>query len=305
MPRLKNLVSARQLNIKFVDEILKQAAKMESAVKAGKILKDLSGKIVACIFFEPSTRTRLSFETAVLRLGGQVISMENGSVSSSAFKGESLHDTIKIVQNYVDAIVMRHPVDGSAKIAAEVATVPLINAGDGANQHPSQALLDIYTVYKKFHRLNNLKFAIGFDPKHSRTEKSFCELLLLFGKNEFTFICPKALEPPKELLKKITAAGATFKITQKLEDGLNKDIFYTNRLQEERFSSKGEFERLRHQFRLTRGMLKNKKVLIMNPLPRIDEMEPEVDQLPNAIFFEQAKNGLFVRMAILKMLLGK
>ncbi len=299
---MKNLISVSQLKKADVQRILALAEKIEKSKKQNKVRESLKNKVVACLFFEPSTRTRLSFETAALRLGARVVSMENGSESSSAFKGESITDTIKIVNGYADFIVMRHPKDGSAEIAAKAAKVPFINAGDGGNQHPTQALLDAYTIWKKFKRLSNLRLAFGFDPKHSRTIKSLCQILSLYDNNSFTFICPKQLDPPKEFLDKLKKSGVQYKIERDLEKVLDSDILYLNRLQGERFASKKEFEQLRHKYTLRAAMLKGKKSLIMNPLPRIDEMEEKVDDLPNAIYFEQAHNGLYVRMALLQML---
>lgn len=255
--------------------------------------------MVACLFFEPSTRTRLSFEAAILKLGGQVLSMENGSVSSSAFKGESLEDTTRVVQNYVDCIVVRHPQDGSVSKMAEVASVPIINAGDGGNQHPTQALLDLYTIKKSCGRLDNLRVAFGFDPKYSRTIKSAAALLALYPKNKLTFIYPKGLEPDPNFIKALQKSGATVSLSNKVEDGCDGDVFYTNRLQQERFKSKAQFEKLRKIMTLKPAHLKGKKVVVLNPLPRIDEVDPAVDSMPNALYFDQPKNGLYVRAALL------
>ena len=299
---MRNLISVKQLNKKEIENILDEAAKMEKSLKSRKKLNLLFGKVVACLFFEPSTRTRLSFEAAVLRLGGQVISMENGGVSSSVFKGESIEDTIRIVQSYADVLIMRHPQNGAAEQAVKVAKVPFINAGDGGNQHPTQGLLDLYTIKKRLGRLDNLSLAMGFDPKHSRTIKSLCELLSMYKNNEIIFICPKELDQPKNILLDLKKRGLKISVKRNLEEVLDVDILYLNRLQNERFSSQKEFEKLRHKYCLTAKMIKNKKALVMDPLPRIDEITQDVDELPNAIYFEQAQNGLYIRMALLSML---
>ena len=298
---MKNLVSVSQLDKNSLAKIMSLAKKMEDAVKRGRVKESLKSKVVACLFFEPSTRTRLSFETAALKLGAKVVSMENGSESSSAFKGESITDTMEMVNCYADLIIMRHPKDGIAEIAAGAAKPGFINAGDGGNQHPSQALLDFYTIWKRFGRFSNLEVAFGFDPKHSRTIKSLCKLLSLYPGNTFHFVCPKQLDPSPEFLKFLKSRKTKFSVVRDLSQVLGSDILYLNRLQNERFKSQAEFEKLRHKFCLTAKMLKGKKALVMNPLPRIDEMEPAVDKTPNAIYFEQAQNGLYVRMALVEM----
>ncbi|MDE2312450.1 MAG: aspartate carbamoyltransferase, partial [Patescibacteria group bacterium] len=183
---ISHILEAKQFSRPQIEALLAASAKMEQALKRGQKLNHLSGKVVACLFFEPSTRTRLSFEAAALRLGGQVISMESGLVSSSAFKGESLEDTMRMVQSYADCVVVRHPRAGAVQDMATVAAVPVINAGDGGNQHPTQALLDLYTIKKELGRLHNLNIAFGFDPKHSRTIRSLALLLTHFSGNRFT-----------------------------------------------------------------------------------------------------------------------
>jgi len=217
-------------------KILESAGKMEKALSKGKVPQKLAGKIVACLFFEPSTRTRLSFETAALRLGGQVIDMENGSVSSSAFKGESISDTTKIVSGFADLIVMRHPQDGFAELAAAVSPVPVINAGDGGNQHPTQSLLDLYTIKKEAGRLRDLTFAMVGDLLYGRTIHSTLTMLSLYPGNKFIFVAPKQLKLPqkyKDLLKK---RKNSFVETEDLAEGLKQaDVVYMTRVQKERF----------------------------------------------------------------------
>ncbi len=300
-----HILSASQFSITDLEEILDSAAEMERQCQSGKVEKILADKVVACMFFEPSTRTRLSFETAALKLGAGVITGESAAENSSAHKGESIEDTTRMVCNYADALVMRHPKAGAADAAVKVATKPVINAGDGGNQHPSQALLDLYTIKKSLGRLDNLKVAFGFDPKHSRTIRSLALLLTHYKNNQFTFICPEALNPSADVLEDLKLRGAQFEISDSLKNFGEFDVFYANRLQEERFSDRAEFEKLRKHFVITKSLADGTKTLIMDPLPRIDEIEIAVDSLSNAIYFQQAQNGLYVRMALFKRVFEK
>jgi aspartate carbamoyltransferase catalytic subunit len=301
---MKHILFASQFNKEEIEKILERATIMEKECKEEKVKKILADKIVACIFFEPSTRTRLSFETAALKLGAQVISAENAAANSSSFKGESIEDTTRMVQSYADIFVMRHPKEGMAVRAAKVAKKPVINSGDGGNEHPTQALLDLYTIKKHLGRLDNLNIAFGFDPKHSRTIRSLALLLTLFKNNRFTFICPPALNPTPEFLEDLKKRGANFQLTEDLATFKEFDIFYANRLQGERFEDKNEYEKYRKTLVITKDLVEGTKTLIMDPLPRIDEIEIPVDDLPNAIYFDQAQNGLYVRMALLVHVLG-
>jgi aspartate carbamoyltransferase catalytic subunit len=304
---LKHVLSASQFNKALIDKILQGAGKMESALQKGNVPQKLAGKIVACLFFEPSTRTRLSFETAVLRLGGQLIDMESGSLSSSAFKGESVTDTIKIVSGFADLIVIRHPEDGSAEQAAFVSPVPIINAGDGGNQHPTQSLLDLYTIKKETGRLQNLMVAMVGDLLYGRTIHSTLTMLSLYPNNKFIFVAPKQLKLPqkyKDLLKKRKCG---FVETENLSEGLKQaDAIYMTRVQKERFASKAEYEKLKLAYVFDKKALRQikKNAVILHALPRVGEIAEEVDKDPRAAYFRQAKNGLYVRMALLVYALG-
>jgi len=304
---MKHILSAGQFNKALIEKILESAGKMEKALSKGKVPQKLAGKIVACLFFEPSTRTRLSFETAALRLGGQVIDMENGSVSSSAFKGESISDTTKIVSGFADLIVMRHPQDGFAELAAAVSPVPVINAGDGGNQHPTQSLLDLYTIKKEAGRLRDLTFAMVGDLLYGRTIHSTLTMLSLYPGNKFIFVAPKQLKLPqkyKDLLKK---RKNSFVETEDLAEGLKQaDVVYMTRVQKERFSSKAEYEKLKLAYVFDKKALRQikKSAVILHALPRVGEIAEEVDKDPRAAYFRQAKNGLYVRMALLEYALG-
>jgi len=301
---MKNIISASQFEKKDLEKILARARIMEKEYKSGKVKKLLKNKIVACIFFEPSTRTRLSFEAAALRLGAQVISAENAMQDFSVYKGESIEDTTKMLCNYADIVIIRHPKEGLVDRAASVAKKTIINAGDGGNQHPTQALLDLYTIKKHLGRLDNLNIAFGFDPKHSRTIRSLALLLTHFKNNHFTFVCPEVLNPSPKFLEDLKKRGANFKLTDNLSKFKEYDIFYANRLQGERFEDQKEFEKYRKMLTIDKSLVQGSKTLIMDPLPRIDEIENAVDDLPNAIYFDQAQNGLYVRMALLLYVLG-
>lgn len=299
----RHLTSTKQLTKSDIDAILVVAQKMEKIVESGgsDLLK---GKVLASLFYEPSTRTRLSFESAALRLGCSVITAE-GIQFSSMFKGETIEDTITMASQYADLIVMRHPEAGSADKAARVSSVPFINAGDGAAQHPTQALLDILTIQKEMGRLENLTVAFATDPLHSRTIKSLALILGHYKPKSYIFISPESLQPDKDFLAEIASHNIPYTITKEFDAMHDADILYMNRLQEERFDDHEEFERLRKKYILTADMLKGSKTLIMDPLPRVDEIDVSVDALPNAAYFRQVRNGLYVRMALLAMLLGK
>ena len=297
---MNHILSGKQFTEKnLLNKIFAKASEFEQAMGGAGMPKALEGKIVATLFFEPSTRTRLSFEAAALRLGAQVISVENAKASSSNVKGESLEDTIRMVNAYADLVVLRHPEAGSLERAAKVSSTPVINAGDGGNEHPTQALLDLYTIKKELGRLENLKVAFGFDPKHSRTIRSLAKLLAIFPNNTFTFISPKGLEPLPDLLEELKALGSKVEFLNSISGIGSADVIYVNRLQEERFENALEFEKNRKLFVLKPEHLENSKAVVLDPLPRVDEIDISVDTLTNAKYFEQVKNGLYVRAALL------
>ena len=265
----------------------------------------LAGKVIACLFFEPSTRTRLSFEAAVNRLGARVIGFPDAK-NTSVTKGETLEDTIKIVSNYVDMIVMRHPQEGAATIAAGVSPVPVVNAGDGSNQHPTQTLLDMYTIRQTQGRLDNLKINMVGDLKYGRTVHSLSEAMSDFSP-EFVFTAPDELKMPSKYLKFLDEKHIPYDETDSLEAHLNDcDILYMTRVQQERFPSKEDYDRVKNVYELTASMLSGVKpnMKILHPLPRITEIATDVDDTPYAYYFEQARNGMYVRMAVIAYLLG-
>ena len=304
---MKNIISANQFTKDEVEKILSRAEIMEQGVKSGKAEKLLKDKIVACIFFEPSTRTRLSFETAALKLGAQVISAENAMENSSAHKGETIEDTTKILCSYADIIVIRHPKAGTLDAAAKVATKPLINAGDGANQHPTQGFLDLYTIKKEQGRLTNLNIGFGGDLLNSRTLRSLLPFLRFYEGNKFYFISPKELELPREFIRGLKENGVNFEELRSLEEKLPElDVLYMTRVQKERFPDEVSYNKVKDLFIFKKEHLKTLKqsAIIMHPLPKINEIEVEVDADPRAAYFRQAENGLYVRMALLCYALG-
>ena len=308
MPSLKgkDILHGNQFLKKEIDAIIRTAAQMERELKRKSSLNLLKGKILVTLFFEPSTRTRLSFEAAMQRLGGGVISM--GSVeSSSVAKGETLTDTAQTVAQYADVIVIRHPRMGSAKEVADAVSIPVINAGDGAGQHPTQALLDLYTIRKELGTLKNLKIALVGDLKNGRTVHALVEVLSHFGVH-FCFVAPSLLRMPGEITERMKQKGCEVIETDDLAMAASKsDLVYMTRIQKERFADLSEYEKVKGSYIIDREFLDRlkKKITILHPLPRVDEIHPEVDSYPGAAYFRQMRNGVFVRMALLAMILGK
>jgi aspartate carbamoyltransferase catalytic subunit len=275
----------------------------------------LEGKVVASLFFEPSTRTRLSFETAINRLGGRIIGFSDAG-SSSVSKGETLHDTTRMVSNYADLIVMRHPLEGSARYAAEVSGVPVINAGDGPSEHPSQALLDLYTIRKELKiegPVAGLRIAMVGDLKYGRTVHSLSKLLCLYKNIHFTLVAPKELGMPAEIVDQLRSAGHTVVETDNMEEGLhNNDTVYLTRIQEERFADQKEADLYRGRFRMNQNIYTSHckpNTVIMHPLPRdsraeANELDIDLNQNPNLAIFRQTDNGVVIRMALFALALG-
>ncbi|MBP7114669.1 MAG: aspartate carbamoyltransferase [Candidatus Peribacteraceae bacterium] len=302
-PPFTHLTSTKQLSRADTEEILRVAAEMETIRGKGK--SDLlKGKVLASLFYEPSTRTRLSFETAMLRLGGDVLTAE-GIQFSSLYKGETIEDTMEMVGQYADIIAMRHPDQGSADKAAAASKVPFINAGDGPGQHPTQALLDLYTINSERGKVDGLKIAMVGDLRYGRTVHSLSYLLGLYENISFTLIAPKELTMPEKVTSFLQEKNIPYEEHDDIEAGLDCDFLYMTRVQQERFADKSEYERLKLKYVLTAQQLKGKTVKIMHPLPRVGEISTDVDALPNAVYFRQAGNGVPVRMALLAMLLKK
>ncbi len=297
----RSLVSITDYNQDEMLQILDLAAEFEK--KPNQHI--LGGHVVATLFFEPSTRTRLSFESAVNRLGGRIIGFSDSS-SSSVSKGETLKDTILTVSNYSDLIVMRHPLEGSAKYASEVAPVPIINAGDGAHQHPTQTLLDMYSIRKTQGRLNNLRICMVGDLKYGRTVHSLLIALADFNP-VFVFIAPDELKMPQEYKLLLDSKGIEYYEYKDIADNMDDaDIIYMTRVQKERFSDPLEYEKVKNVYILRNNMLENTKpnMRILHPLPRVNEINYDVDPNPKAYYFQQAQNGVYTRMAIISKILG-
>ena len=298
----KSLVSIDQCSKEDILRILDNAGKFEKNPNR----KLLEGKVAATLFFEPSTRTRLSFETAVNRLGGRVIGFSDASTTSSS-KGETLKDTILMVSNYVDLIIMRHHLEGAARYASEVTNIPIINAGDGANQHPSQTMLDLYSIRKTQGRLDNLTITMVGDLKYGRTVHSLLMAMQYF-KPRFNFVACDELQMPTEYKEFCEAHGIEYHEYRDFsEEVINEtDILYMTRVQRERFTDLLEYERVKNLYNLHNSMLDNSKpnLRVLHPLPRVNEISYDVDSNPKAYYFQQAQNGLYARQAIICRSLG-
>ena len=298
----KNLISITDFSKEEYLKIMELSSQFEENPSQSL----LKGKVIATLFFEPSTRTRLSFETAINRLGGKIIGFSDSN-SSSVSKGETLHDTIKMVSNYADMIIMRHPLEGSARYAAEVSDVPVINAGDGANQHPSQTLLDMYSIMKTQGRLDDINlFMVGY-LKYGRTVHSLLMAMSQFKNPIFNFVAPPELAMPDEYKLYLSNMGIRYFEHLEFNDIINQaDIIYMTRVQKERFIDPVEYEKVKNVYILKNEMLANTKptVKILHPLPRINEIHTNVDSNPKAYYFTQARNGVFTRMAIISHLLN-
>ncbi|MGN6985068.1 aspartate carbamoyltransferase [Neisseria sp. P0008.S010] len=297
----QHVISISDLTTEQLELLLQTALKLKEHPRDDL----LEGKLIGSCFFEPSTRTRLSFETAVQRLGGKVIGFADGA-NTSAKKGETLADTARIISSYTDAIIQRHPKDGAARVSAEFSKVPVINAGDGTNQHPSQTLLDLVTIYETQGRLNKLKIAMAGDLKYGRTVHSLCQALKRWD-CEFAFVSPPSLAMPEYITEELEAAGCRYQILPDLETAVEwADILYMTRVQRERFDEQ-EFAKIQGKFNLNAAMLANARpnLRVLHPLPRVDEIHPDVDATPHAYYFEQATNGVYARMAILSLVLNE
>ena len=297
MSEKRSLVSINTLSREKILQLIKRAEEFEKNPNS----KILDGKIVATLFFEPSTRTRLSFETAANRLGAKVIGFADPKITSGT-KGETLKDTIMMVQNYADVIVMRHYLEGAALYASEVANVPIINAGDGANQHPTQTMLDLYSIYKTQGTLDNLNIFLVGDLKYGRTVHSLLMALRHFNPT-FHFIAPKELAMPEEYKAYCREYGIKYMEIEEFNEDViaDADILYMTRVQRERFTDLMEYERVKDVYILKASMLAKARenMKILHPLPRVNEISYEVDDTPHAYYFQQAQNGLYAREAII------
>ena len=295
---LHHLTEPQLLDRPLVERLLQAASEFEAA--AGLQQDRLQGRLLATLFYEPSTRTRFSFEAAMHRLGGRVLSAENAGQASSAAKGESLEDTIRVISAYADAIALRHPEIGAASRAAAVASVPLINAGDGAGHHPTQALLDLYTIKKELGRVDHLRVGLAGDLRHGRTARSLALLLTKFSGNDLVLVSPPGLELGDDVRDAIHA-DAVHETTDLAGVVSSLDVLYQTRIQAERFGTAEEYVRYRGIYVVTPDLMRRlpEHAILMHPLPRVGELDPQVDTDPRAAYFRQARNGLWVRMAVL------
>ncbi|HYT01022.1 MAG TPA: aspartate carbamoyltransferase [Thermoplasmata archaeon] len=303
--RGRDVLSIRDLSRADIDLVLRTAKKMVPIAVGEKRSRSLEGKILSTLFYEPSTRTRLSFESAMARLGGRALGF-SGSEGTSVQKGESLADTVRMVEAYSDAIVLRHPHEGAARLAAEFTDKPVINAGDGAGQHPTQTLLDLYTIWDEKGTFEGQNVALVGDLKYGRTVHSLTYALAELG-SHLIFVSPETLEMPREILEHVKERGLSFRVAHRLEDVIrDADVVYATRIQKERFPDPQEYEKVAGSYRIEVDMLRDAKrdLIIMHPLPRTTEIAPEVDRTKHAVYFKQAFNGVPVRMALLDLILG-
>jgi len=299
----RNIISMRDFTREEILHVLDVTGEMDK--EPLKYNHALEGKILATLFFEPSTRTRLSFESAMLRLGGKVMGFADPG-GTSAKKGESLADSIKIVESYADVIAMRHPVEGSARLASEIANIPILNAGDGANQHPSQTFLDLFTIQQEKGTLEGLQVGFMGDLKYGRTVHSLALALSLF-KCEMFFVSPKGLEMPSDILEELGKKQVTIREYENFEEAKGGlDILYVTRIQRERFGDELDYDKVREGYNISKKFLEgcNPGLRILHPLPRVDELSEEVDDTPHASYFRQAANGIPTRMALIALVMG-
>ena len=306
--KLHHVLEAQQFDLATLAELFEVTRRMEDVVRGGGIL-DYQRRVMATLFYEPSTRTRFSFETAMHRLGGRVVSTENAAEFSSVAKGETLEDTIRILNGYSDVIVLRHYEVGAAKRAAAVSRIPIINAGDGAGQHPTQALLDLYTILKEIGRIDGLKIAMVGDLAQGRTVRSLAYLLSKYRDVKVYFVAPPLLKMKEDILSHLRERNVWFAEESELARVLPEvDVVYQTRVQKERFGDRLEdYERCHGVYVINPATLRLMKphAIVMHPLPRLDEITMDVDQDPRAAYFRQAQNGLYVRMALLTMVLDR
>jgi aspartate carbamoyltransferase catalytic subunit len=301
----KDIIAIRDFSKQEINYILNYAKKMVPFARGEKTTTILQGKVLSSLFFEPSTRTRLSFESAMNRLNGRVIGFADPTATSQK-KGETLADTIRMADAYSDVIVIRHPLEGAARLAADFSVAPIINAGDGAGRHPTQCFLDLFTILTEKGKIEGQNVVLLGDLKYGRTVHSLAYALSVYGA-DLTFVSPKSLQMPKEIVNECKEIGVTPHSTTKL-DKVTKDadVLYVTRIQRERFPDAEEYNRVVGTYEINNELLKSVKedLIIMHPLPRVSEIHPEVDSTPHAVYFKQAFNGVPVRMALLSLITG-
>jgi aspartate carbamoyltransferase catalytic subunit len=308
MQKLRHVLSTKQFgDTKLLEQLCVSAAQMERDDISRALPQPLRGRILATLFYEPSTRTRFSFEAAMQKLGGSVLTAENAKESSSATKGETIADSIRVVSGYADAIVIRHYEEGAAKKAADASPVPVINAGDGVGEHPTQALADVFTIGKELGGVDGMKVALIGDLLNGRTIHSLLPLLALYKDVSIILVSPKQLRLPVKYLGYLESKGVRFVETDKLAGAVRSaDVVYVTRVQKERFASSAEYEAVKDAYIIDARIADNlkSKAIIMHALPRVNEISPDVDANYRAAYFRQAKNAMYIRMALLDYLLG-
>ncbi|MBV9789267.1 MAG: aspartate carbamoyltransferase [Chloroflexi bacterium] len=303
----QDILSVNQFSMASLEYIFDVAEEMRAMVEQQGGAELLKGRVLSCLFFEPSTRTSSSFIAAMERLGGSVIPITQGVQFSSVSKGETLHDTIRTLEQYSDVIVLRHPETGSAKIAAAAAQIPIINAGDGTGEHPTQALLDLFTIKEELGTLDGLHVAMVGDLRYGRTVHSLTQLLLNYDVR-FTFVSPEILRLPLDYMNQVKDAGKNVRETYNVADVIGSaDVLYVTRVQKERFTDLAQYESVKDYYRISTELMEQAKptTVVMHPLPRVNEIDVRLDSDPRAAYFRQVKNGMYIRMAILAAVLGK
>jgi len=303
----KDILSVDQFDVERLRYVFARANEMSAMVQRVHGVDLLRGYVLGCLFYEPSTRTSSSFISAMERLGGSVIPITQGVQYSSVSKGESLADTIRTLEQYSDVIVLRHPEIGSARVAADAAEIPIINAGDGPGEHPTQALLDLYTIWREMGRINGLKIAMVGDLRFGRTVHSLTKLLMHFDVS-LRFVSPEILRMPLTIMNDVRDRGLNVRETHDVADVIeNADVLYVTRVQKERFSDLDQYNEVKGQYLITPELMEQakKKMIVMHPLPRVGEIDPALDSDPRAAYFRQVKNGMYIRMALLAAVLGK
>jgi aspartate carbamoyltransferase catalytic subunit len=301
---MRHILSVDQFDRHFLLNLFEHATWLRQLPRSTQKAR-LPEKILATVFYEPSTRTRLSFESAMARLGGSVLSVENAIESSSATKGESIEDTARMLQGYADVVAMRHPEPGMPERASRVVDIPIINAGDGAREHPTQALLDLYTIQTELGQIDDLHIAIVGDLKYGRAPRSLAMLLRATTGTRVTFLAPPTVPVGEDIKTALEEAGISFQEAASFDAIADADVVYQTRIQRERFTDQASYEQSRGYYIIDRSVMDTLKqdAIVLHPLPRVDEIDPEVDSDPRAAYFRQAENGVFIRMALLDKLL--
>ncbi len=303
----QDVISVNQFDRDYISYVFARAREMREMVQRVGSADLLKGYVLACLFYEPSTRTSSSFIAAMERLGGSVIPITQGVKFSSVSKGETLADTVRTLEQYADAIVLRHPDIGSAKLAADYASVPVLNAGDGAGEHPTQALLDLFTIREELGQIDGLKIAMVGDLKYGRTVQSLTKLLLHFNVS-LRYVSPEILRLPLNTMNQVIDVGLDVRETHDVADVIeNADVLYITRVQKERFADLAQYEEVKDYYEITTELMEKakEKMVVMHPLPRVGEIHYNVDNDPRAAYFRQVQNGMYIRMALLAAVLGR